>query len=101
MALTAVMLLLECFTLASLLVMRSLARQKETAVRLALGARRSHLVRQHLTETLLLAALGGAAGLLVAPWVTAFLVASHPTDLASSTPASICACSASRWPSRW
>jgi predicted permease len=85
MALTAVMLLLECFTLASLLVMRSLARQKETATRLALGARRSHLVRQHLTETVMLAALGGAVGLMVAPWLTAVLVASYPSELRLDT----------------
>jgi predicted permease len=85
MVLTAVMLLLECFTLASLLVMRSLARQKETAVRLALGARQSHLVRQHLAETVTLAAFGGIAGLAVAPWVTSFLVASYPTELRLDT----------------
>jgi predicted permease len=81
MALTGVTLLLECFTLASLLVVRSLARHRERAIRLALGARRSHLVSQTLAETLLIAAIGGAAGLLVAPWVAGVLVASQGTDL--------------------
>ena len=55
--------------------------RKEIAVRLALGARRSHLVRQFLTETLVLAALGGTAGLLMAPWAVGLLVASQPYQL--------------------
>jgi predicted permease len=81
MTLTGVTLLLECFTLASLLVVRSLARHRERVVRLALGARRSHLASQTLTETLLIAVIGGTAGLIVAPWVTGLLVASQGTDV--------------------
>jgi predicted permease len=76
--LTALALVLTCINVASLLVVRSVAREKEIAVRLALGARRSHLIRQCLAETLVLAALGGTAGLLMAPWAVGLLVASQP-----------------------
>jgi len=85
MALSAVTLALMCFTIASLLVVRSLARQKETAVRMALGARRSHLVSQCLTETLLLAVIGGIVGVTVAPWVSTVLVASQGNELSLDT----------------
>ena len=78
LALTALALVLACVNVASLLAVRSTAREKEIAVRLALGAGRSRLTRQLLTETLVLAALGGAAGLLVAPWAARLLVASQP-----------------------
>jgi predicted permease len=78
MALTALALVLACVTVAGLIVVRSVAREKEIAVRLALGARRSSLIRQFLTETLVLAALGGTAGLLLAPWTAGLLAASQP-----------------------
>jgi predicted permease len=81
LVLTALGLVLACVNVASLLVVRSVAREKEIAVRLALGARRSNLTRQFLTETLLLAALGGTAGLLMAPWAAGLLAASHPYRL--------------------
>ena len=82
LALAGLALLLCCLNVASLLVVRSEARQREMAVRLALGARRATLIRQSLTETLVLAALGGTAGLLVAPWAASLLVASQPERLA-------------------
>jgi predicted permease len=82
LALAGLALLLCCLNVASLLVVRSEARQREMAVRLALGARRATLIRQSLTETLVLAALGGTAGLLVAPWAASLLVASQPDRLA-------------------
>jgi predicted permease len=81
LVLTALALVLACVNLASLLAVRSVAREKEIAVRLSLGATRSRLTRQFLTETLLLAALGGTGGLLIAPWAAGLLVASHPDRL--------------------
>jgi predicted permease len=78
-AIVALVLLIACVNVANLLLARSIARQHELSVRLALGASRTRLVRHLLTESLILAALGAALGIIVASQTSQLLVSQLST----------------------
>jgi putative ABC transport system permease protein len=89
LAAVVVVLLIACANLASFQLARAALRHKEMAIRTALGAKRKILIRQILTESMLLAILGGGLGLLLSFWAKDLLLAVSPADFPRSSAVSI------------
>lgn len=77
-------MLLACVNVASLMISRTFARQREIAVRAAVGARRWQLIRQLLTESIVIGLAGGVLGLVIAVWCTRAIASLAPTDFTTS-----------------
>ena len=85
MCMVGLVLVIACFNVANLLIARAVARRKEIAVRLAMGATRGQLLRQLLIESLLLSIAGGALGLLLSVWTIRGLLSFLPADGVTQT----------------